>query len=113
MKVAVIGAGVCGLVAAYRIAAAGHAVDVYERWPGLGGQAATIDVGKLFRAVSNSRAASFVTHALDADSILGAFELCHQIANSLRYLVSRDARTSYHRITMRSVFVLIERRGEA
>jgi protoporphyrinogen oxidase len=41
----VIGAGVCGLVAAHRIAAAGHAVDVYERWPGLGGQAATLDVG--------------------------------------------------------------------
>ncbi|MGH2946199.1 MAG: NAD(P)/FAD-dependent oxidoreductase [Solirubrobacteraceae bacterium] len=40
-----IGAGVCGLVAAYRIAAAGHACDVYERWPGLGGQAATLDVG--------------------------------------------------------------------
>ncbi len=45
MKIAVIGAGVCGLVAAYRISAAGHEVDVYERWPGLGGQAATIDVG--------------------------------------------------------------------
>ena len=45
MRVAVIGAGVCGLVAAHRIAAAGHAVDVYERWPGLGGQAATLDVG--------------------------------------------------------------------
>ena len=40
-----IGAGVCGLVAAHRLAAAGHAVDVYERWPGLGGQAATLDVG--------------------------------------------------------------------
>jgi protoporphyrinogen oxidase len=45
VRVAVIGAGVCGLVAAHRIAAAGHAVDVYERWPGLGGQAATIDIG--------------------------------------------------------------------
>jgi protoporphyrinogen oxidase len=45
VRVAVIGAGVCGLVAAHRIAAAGHDVDVYERWPGLGGQAATIDVG--------------------------------------------------------------------
>ena len=40
-----IGAGVAGLVAAYRLTRAGHAVDVYERWPGLGGQAATIDVG--------------------------------------------------------------------
>jgi protoporphyrinogen oxidase len=45
VRVAVIGAGVCGLVAAHRIAQAGHEVDVYERWPGLGGQAATIDVG--------------------------------------------------------------------
>jgi protoporphyrinogen oxidase len=44
VRVAVIGAGVCGLVAAYRIAAAGNEVDVYERWPGLGGQAATLDV---------------------------------------------------------------------
>ncbi len=45
MRIAVIGAGVCGLVAAHRLARAGHAVDVYERWPGLGGQAATMDVG--------------------------------------------------------------------
>jgi protoporphyrinogen oxidase len=42
----VIGAGVGGLVAAYRLAQAGHACDVYERWPGLGGQAATLDVGQ-------------------------------------------------------------------
>jgi protoporphyrinogen oxidase len=41
----VLGAGVCGLVAAHRLTAAGHACDVYERWPGLGGQAATLDVG--------------------------------------------------------------------
>jgi len=34
-----------GLVAAYRLTQAGVACDVYERWPGLGGQAATLDVG--------------------------------------------------------------------
>jgi protoporphyrinogen oxidase len=45
VRVAVIGAGVAGLTAAYRLTAAGHVVDVYERWPGLGGQAATLDVG--------------------------------------------------------------------
>ena len=45
MRIAVLGAGVCGLTAAHRLAGAGHAVDVYERWPGLGGQAATMDVG--------------------------------------------------------------------
>jgi protoporphyrinogen oxidase len=45
VRVAVIGAGLCGLVAARRLALQGHAVDVYERWNGLGGQAATLDVG--------------------------------------------------------------------
>lgn len=45
MRVAVIGAGVAGLVAAYRLTQQGHACDVYERWPGLGGQAATFDAG--------------------------------------------------------------------
>ena len=45
MRVAVIGAGVTGLVAAQRLTDAGHETDVYERWPGLGGQVATMDVG--------------------------------------------------------------------
>jgi protoporphyrinogen oxidase len=45
MRVAVIGAGVAGLAAAHRLSQSGHACDVYERWPGLGGQAATLDAG--------------------------------------------------------------------
>ncbi len=45
MRIAVVGAGVAGLVAAHRLTQAGHVCDVYERWPGLGGQAATVDVG--------------------------------------------------------------------
>lgn len=44
-RVAVIGAGVAGLTAAYELGKAGVPCDVYERWPGLGGQAATLDVG--------------------------------------------------------------------
>jgi protoporphyrinogen oxidase len=44
-RIAVLGAGVAGLTAARRLALGGDAVDVYERWPGLGGQAATLDVG--------------------------------------------------------------------
>jgi protoporphyrinogen oxidase len=42
----VIGAGVAGLVAGHRLAKAGHTCNVYERWPGLGGQAATLPVGQ-------------------------------------------------------------------
>ena len=45
MRVGVIGAGVAGLVCALRLIEQGHRCDVYERWPGLGGQAATLDVG--------------------------------------------------------------------
>jgi protoporphyrinogen oxidase len=45
MRVAVIGAGVTGLVAGHRLVEAGHEADVYERWPGLGGQVATMDIG--------------------------------------------------------------------
>ena len=45
MRIAIAGAGVTGLVAGYRLSRAGHVCDVYERWPGLGGQAATLDVG--------------------------------------------------------------------
>ena len=45
MKVAIIGAGVAGLAAGFRLSQSGHACEVYERWPGLGGQAATLEVG--------------------------------------------------------------------
>lgn len=45
MRVAVIGAGITGLVAARRLRLLGHRPDVYERWPGLGGQVATLDLG--------------------------------------------------------------------
>ncbi len=45
MRVAVLGAGVAGLACAHRLTREGHVCDVYERWPGLGGQAATLDVG--------------------------------------------------------------------
>jgi protoporphyrinogen oxidase len=41
----VIGAGVAGLTAAHRLSQSGHQCDVYERWPGLGGQAATLEIG--------------------------------------------------------------------
>lgn len=45
MRVAILGAGVAGLTAAYRLTQEGHEPVVHERWPGLGGMAATLDVG--------------------------------------------------------------------
>jgi protoporphyrinogen oxidase len=45
MRVAVIGAGMTGLSAAYRLTREGHRCDVYERWPGLGGQVASFELG--------------------------------------------------------------------
>ena len=64
-----LGAGVCGLVAARRLARAGHAVDVYERWPGLGGQAATLDVG------GGHRLERYYHHLFTSDRhIAGLFE---------------------------------------
>ena len=45
MRVAVVGAGVTGLVAARALLMRGHAVDLYERWPDVAGQASAFDVG--------------------------------------------------------------------
>src|SRR5919109_3679388 len=45
MRIAILGAGMTGLAAAHRLGEQRHEAVVYERWPGLGGQAATIDVG--------------------------------------------------------------------
>ncbi len=45
MRVAVIGAGVTGLVAARELRTRGHDVDVYERWPEVAGQASAFDLG--------------------------------------------------------------------
>lgn len=46
MRIAIVGAGVTGLVAGRLLGRAGHQITLYERWPGLGGQAATLDVGE-------------------------------------------------------------------
>jgi protoporphyrinogen oxidase len=45
VRIAIIGAGVAGLAAGHKLAGKGHECDVYERWPGLGGQVATLDLG--------------------------------------------------------------------
>jgi len=44
-KVAIIGAGVTGLVAGRELARRGHTVAIYERWPDVAGQASALDLG--------------------------------------------------------------------
>ncbi len=44
-RVAIVGAGVAGLVAGRELARRGHAVTLYERWPDVAGQASAFDVG--------------------------------------------------------------------
>ncbi len=71
MKVAIIGAGVAGLAAAHRLSQSGHSCDVYERWPGLGGQAATLDVG------GGARIERYYHHLFMTDRHIKA--LCRQL----------------------------------
>ncbi len=44
-KVAIVGAGVAGLVAGRELARRGHHVTLYERWPDVSGQASAFDLG--------------------------------------------------------------------
>ncbi len=66
-----IGAGVAGLSSAHRLSQSGHACDVYERWPGLGGQAATLDVG------GGARIERYYHHLFMTDGHIKA--LCRQL----------------------------------
>ena len=45
MKIAVVGGGIAGLTAAYELGKAGHAVELFEADPILGGQARTFPIG--------------------------------------------------------------------
>ena len=80
MAVAVIGAGTAGLACARRLVEAGVECDVYERWPGLGGQAATMEVGDGLR-IERYYHYLFTSDwiAIDAFEQLGLGELLAQL----------------------------------
>ena len=81
-EIAVVGAGLTGLVAAWRLAAAGEHVTVFERYPRPGGLVATFDAG-------GERLECFYHHVFttDADYLALAGEL--GLAAEIEWLPSR------------------------
>jgi protoporphyrinogen oxidase len=63
MKVAVVGGGVAGLAAAYRLLGKGHQVSLFEAGPELGGLVRTFDVG-------GGRLESFYHHLFRSDTTI-------------------------------------------
>jgi protoporphyrinogen oxidase len=85
VKVCVAGAGVTGLVCALRLEERGHTCHVYERWPGLGGQAATLKVG------GGHRLERYYHHWFTSDRHI--VELCEElgVAGAIEWLPSSVA----------------------
>jgi protoporphyrinogen oxidase len=83
VRVAVIGAGVTGLTAARRLALGGAEVDVYERWPGLGGQAATVELA------SGGRVERYYHHWFTSDRHI--VDLCSELGVDVEWLESSVA----------------------
>ncbi|MCH7488881.1 MAG: FAD-dependent oxidoreductase, partial [Chloroflexi bacterium] len=65
MKIAVIGGGVAGMIAAYRISQGGHRVALYEASPFLGGLVRTFDTG-------GDRLEAFYHHVFSTDTTIVA-----------------------------------------
>ena len=88
MAVAVIGAGPAGLACARRLVEAGVECDVYERWPGLGGQAATMEVGDGLR-IERYYHYLFTSDsiAIDAFEQLGLGELLRSYPSSAAFAI--------------------------
>lgn len=81
MKVGVIGGGVAGLAAAYRLVQGGHQVALYEAGPTLGGLVRTFDIG-------GGRIESYYHHIFRTDTTL--VRLIHDLGLADR-LVWRDS----------------------
>ena len=79
---AVVGAGLTGLVAAYRLAQAGRHVTVFERYPDAGGLVATFEVG-------GERIECFYHHLFTTDTEYVALAQELGLADEIEWLPSR------------------------
>ncbi|MFI5142793.1 MAG: NAD(P)/FAD-dependent oxidoreductase [Thermoanaerobaculales bacterium] len=81
-RIAVVGAGLTGLVAAYRLAQAGWRVTIFERYPEAGGLVATFDVG-------GERLECFYHHLFTTDTEYVALARELGLADEIEWLPSR------------------------
>lgn len=70
MRVGIVGGGVAGLTAGYRLSQAGHEVAVFEAQPALGGQAATFPI-------EGTRLEHFYHHIFGSDA--AAISMIHEL----------------------------------
>ncbi len=81
-RCAVVGAGLTGLVAAYRLASAGWKVTVFERYPEAGGLVASFTVG-------GERLECFYHHLFTTDTEIVALAAELELAPEIEWLPSR------------------------
>ncbi|MEX1253098.1 MAG: NAD(P)/FAD-dependent oxidoreductase [Dehalococcoidia bacterium] len=86
MKVGIVGGGVAGMAAAYRLTQAGHHVALYEASPFLGGLVRTFDVG-------GGRLESFYHHLFSTDTTI--VRLIEELGLGDQ-LTWRDSKVGFH-----------------
>jgi protoporphyrinogen oxidase len=89
--IAIVGAGLTGLVAAYRLATAGWQVTVFERYPEAGGLVATFEVG-------GERLESFYHHLFTTDTDYVALARELGLGGEIEWLPSRMGIYSANRL---------------
>lgn len=85
MRIGIVGGGVAGLTAGYRLSLAGHEVAVFEAAPELGGQAGTFSIG-------GTRLERFYHHFFHSDRV--ALDLVRELGLSERLIWAPD-RSAY------------------
>lgn len=81
MRVGIVGGGMLGMAAALRLRQAGHAVTLWERLPGLGGQAATFPI-------AGTRLEFFYHHLFHSDTAIIDLMTELGIGDTLQWLPS-------------------------
>jgi protoporphyrinogen oxidase len=84
MKIAVIGAGFCGLTAAYRLCQKGHQVVVFEKEPQAGGLASSFEI---YKGIQIER---FIHHIFQSDNLIISLAKEIGLSEKLIFRKSKD-----------------------